>query len=74
MNKKVLVFRVAVVCLLLFSSSRNINVRAYSNLAYNYDLECLNSIYDVEEKNIVAEMPGSDIRLYFVKNDKDFGM
>jgi uncharacterized protein (UPF0248 family) len=32
-----------------------------------------NSIYDVNDEKLVAEIPNSKIKLYFVKDDKDFG-
>ena len=72
MYKKAVVFQIAIVCSLLFCSSSNINVRAYNNPAY--DIKDSNSIFDVEEKNLVAEIPNSNIRLYFVKDNKESGM
>jgi uncharacterized protein (UPF0248 family) len=74
MNRKVVAFKTAFVFSLLFSLHSNINVRAYSNLIQNYDIKILDSVYDVDEKKLVAEIPSSNIKLYFVKDDKDFGM
>lgn len=74
MNKKVVVSQIAFVCLVLFSLCSNIKVRAYSNLTHNYGIKDLTSIYDVDEKKLVAEITSSNIKLYYVKDDKDFGM
>lgn len=74
MNKKVVVFKIAFVFLLLFSLYSNINVRAYSNLAQNYGIKVLDDIYDVDKKRLVAEIPDSNIKLYYVQHDEGKGM
>jgi hypothetical protein len=72
MYKKAVVLQIAIVFSLLFCSSSNINVRAYNKPTY--DIKDSNSIFDVDEKNLVGEIPNSNISLYFVKDNKDFGM
>jgi len=54
----------------------------YRNVIHTDDLKSCNSyllsskndIYDVDEKKIVAEIPGSKIKLYYVKKDNYIGM
>jgi hypothetical protein len=49
-------------------------VAAYSNNTQNHDFKALDSIYDVDEKKLVADIPNTDIKLYYVQYEKDKGM
>ncbi|MBE6067854.1 MAG: hypothetical protein E7211_09210 [Clostridium lundense] len=70
MNKKVVVFKATFVFLSLFSLYSNINIKAYSNLAQNYYINVLDGIYADDEKRLVAEIPNSNIKLYYVQYDE----
>jgi hypothetical protein len=74
MNKKSVFFEILLVFSLLFSIFSGVNVRAYDNPAQNCDSDFWDNIYNVDEKKLVAYIPYYNIRLYYVKDDKDFGM
>lgn len=74
MNKKTVIFKVIVIFPLLFSAFSKINAWAFSNLAPKYGINFFDSIYDVDEEKLVAEIPSSNIKLYYVKDDVDWGM
>ena len=74
MNKKSAFFQISLVFSLLFSIFSCVNVRAYDNPTQNCDSDFWDNIYNVDEKKLVAEIPDSNIRLYSIKEDKDFGM
>ena len=74
MNKKLAFFHVSLVFSLIFSIFTGVNVRAYNNPTQNCDSDFWDNIYNVDEKKLVAEIPSSNIKLYYVKDDKDFGM
>lgn len=72
MNKK-LVILYSLLPILIFTYTC-VNVRAYDNSAQNCDSGFWDNIYNTDEKRLVVEIPDSNIRLYYVKEDKDFGM
>jgi hypothetical protein len=74
MNKKILVFKTTFAFILLFSLYSSISVRAYSNLIQSHGNIALDSIYDVDEKKLIADIPNSDIKLYYVQYDDSKGM
>jgi hypothetical protein len=74
MNKKILVFKTTFVFILLFSLYSSISVRAYSNLKQSHGNIALDSIYDVDEKKLISDIPNSDIKLYYVQYDDCKGM
>ena len=69
-----MVFQIAIIYSFLFFTYSNINVDAYCNLIHNYDGIDWNDIYDVDERRLIAEIPSSKIKLYYLKDDKDFGV
>ena len=74
MNKKSASFQISLVFSLIFFIFSGVNVRAYDNPTQNCDSDFWDNIYNVDEKKLVAEIPSSNIKLYYVKDDKDFGM
>ncbi|MBZ9626399.1 hypothetical protein G9F71_026715 [Clostridium sp. FP2] len=74
MNKKSALFQISLVFLLIFSIFSGVNVRAYDNPTQNCDSDFWDNIYNVDEKKLVAEISNSNIKLYYVNDDKDFGM
>jgi hypothetical protein len=75
MNKKTVFFMVSLVFSLLISfySGVSMRLRAYDNPMESCDANFWNSIYDVNERKLVAEIPNSNIKFYYIKIDKDFG-
>jgi hypothetical protein len=74
MNKKLAFFQISLVFSLIFSIFSGVNVRAYDNPTQNCDSDFWDNIDNVDKKKLVAEIPSSNIKLYYVKDDKDFGM
>ena len=74
MNKKSASFHISLVFSLIFFIFSGVNVRSYDNPTQNCDSNFWDNIYNVDEKKLVAEIPSSNIKLYYVKDDKDFGM
>jgi uncharacterized protein (UPF0248 family) len=72
MSKKVITFNI--IFLFLFFQYNNINMAAYSNNTQNHDFKAFDSIYDVDEKKLVADIPNTDIKLYYVQYEEDKGM
>lgn len=74
MINKTLISKFALLFSLLFSMHSTVSAISYSNFAHNCHVKAADSIYDVKESNLVAEIPEHNIKLYFAKDDKDFGM
>lgn len=74
MNKKSGVFHILLIVLLIIFIHNGINARTCDNIAQKSDGEFWDNIYNVDVKRVVAEIPDSNIRLYYIKEDKDFGM
>jgi hypothetical protein len=73
MHKKFIGLPIVLMCLLPFYPYGNINTISNNNYIYNYDIK-QNGIHDVDENGLIAEIPHSDIKLYYVKEDKSSGM
>lgn len=48
-------------------------LKAVSNPKHDYIADFWNNIYNVDEKRMIAKIPNSGIKLYYVKEDVDFG-
>lgn len=75
MNKKAVFFQITLVFFILISFNCGVKmiVRAYDNPMHSCDADFWDNIYNVNEKRLVAEIPNSNIKLYYIKLDKDFG-
>ncbi|MDF2506062.1 hypothetical protein [Clostridium sp.] len=65
MDIKMLASQIILISSLLCSSISNSDVYSYNNQVYNYDIDW-NTIYDVDESQLVAEIPNSNIKLYYI--------
>ena len=74
MNKKSAFFQISLVISLFLSIFISVNVRAYYDSTQNCNSDFWDNIDNVDEKKLVAEIPSSNIKFYYVKDDKDFGM
>lgn len=74
MNKKSTVFQITLIFSLLILIYSGVKVRAYANPIQNCDSGFWDNAYNVDEKRLVAAIPDANIRLYYIKEDKDFGM
>lgn len=73
MNKKSSLLKIAFIFLLLYFGCSHIVVRAFSNPAHDNKADFGNNIYNEDEKRMIAEIPNSGIKLYYVKEDEGFG-
>jgi hypothetical protein len=74
MIKKTVVCQISIIFSLLIFIYSGVDVRAKENSTQNCYSDFWDNIYNVDEKRLVAEIPNSGIKLYYVKEDKDFGM
>lgn len=74
MNKKSAIIQIILIFSLLIFIYSGVNVRATENSTQNCDSGFWDNIYNVDEKKLIAEITDSNIRLYYIKEDKDFGM
>jgi hypothetical protein len=74
MSKKISALKTTFVFILLFSLYSSISVRAYSNVIQSHGNIALDSIYDVDEKKLISDIPNLDIKLYYVQYDDSKGM
>jgi hypothetical protein len=74
MNKKVMFFKITFIFWLLYFVWGHIVVRAFGNPVHDNIADFWNNIYNVDEKRMIAEIPNSEIKLYYIKEDVEFGM
>lgn len=72
MKLKMMASQIILISSLLCSTFSNSNISSFTNLEVNYELNW-KDIYDIDEGHLVAEIPSSKIKLYYAKEDKDFG-
>lgn len=82
MVERIIIPKIVLMCSLLFYIYNYGGMSLYSNIIHTDDLKSCNSYllsskddkYDVDESKVIAEIPSSKIKLYYVKKDDDFNM
>lgn len=73
MDIKVIASQVILISTLLCSTFSNADSRLNNFFEANR-YTSRNHIYNVDESHLIAELPSSNIKLYYIKEDKDFGI